>query len=101
LREIEEREANLVAISVTMISHLSLAKELIAGIRAYSLIHSVKILFGGSPFNISSQLRQPMRADGYAPNPTEAILVARQLLTINGDFPNPLTPELLGTRIGI
>jgi methanogenic corrinoid protein MtbC1 len=79
LRAIEERQADIVAISATISFHVSKVVELIAQIRSASQ-PSVKIMVGGYPFNVASGLWKQVGADGYAPNAQEAVLVANNLV---------------------
>ena len=80
LLAIEEREAEVVAISATISFHVSKVTELIENIHS-SLSHlPVKLMVGGYPFNISSGLWQQVGADGYARNALEAVTVAHRLI---------------------
>jgi methanogenic corrinoid protein MtbC1 len=71
--------AQLLALSTTMTFHIESLIEVIGCVRAeYS--HSVKILVGGYPFNISSELWKSVGADGYARDAREALTVADRLV---------------------
>ncbi|WP_020620967.1 cobalamin-dependent protein [Paenibacillus daejeonensis] len=75
-----ERQADVLALSVTMTYHVTLAKELIATIREHEACKGVKILVGGLPFNIDRELWRSVGADGYAPDAKVAIETANELL---------------------
>jgi methanogenic corrinoid protein MtbC1 len=81
LQTIEERQADLLAISATMTFHVSVVAELINRVRAAESGQQVKILVGGYPFNISAELWQRLGADGTARNAQDAIDLANQLVT--------------------
>jgi len=74
------RRADVLALSVTMTYHVTMAKELIAAIRAHESCRRVKILIGGLPFNIDPELWRNVGADGYAPDAKKALEVANDLL---------------------
>lgn len=80
LQELKLREANLLAISVTMTFHLRAAEALIATVRANPDLKNVKIMVGGHPFNLEPSLWQQIGADGYARNAQEAIDKSNQLI---------------------
>jgi MerR family transcriptional regulator, light-induced transcriptional regulator len=80
LHTIEQRQANIIAISATMSFHVSKVAQMIASIHASSSLPPVKILVGGYPFNISSGLWQRVGADGYARNAQEAVAIAQNLM---------------------
>ncbi|MFP3896492.1 MAG: cobalamin-dependent protein [Anaerolineales bacterium] len=80
LRSVEEREADVLAISATISFHVSNVRALIERIRSSSSHPEVRIMVGGHPFNISPGLWQEVRSDGYAPNAQEAVTVATRLV---------------------
>lgn len=80
LLAVEERQADLLAISVTMTFHLSAAAQLVSVVRAREAIKDVPILIGGYPFNVSPDLWRRLGADGFARDAEEAIQVANQLM---------------------
>jgi methanogenic corrinoid protein MtbC1 len=73
-------EADLVAISTTIPTHLWDVEELIRNVRKTKGKDSPKILVGGSPFNLYPELWQKIGADGFASNAEQAVVVANQLL---------------------
>ena len=81
LRTVDERRADVLAVSCTMTFHVERVRELIAAARRSGL--QVRILVGGYPFNIAPELWRSVGADGYAPNAQEAITVATRLLAAN------------------
>jgi methanogenic corrinoid protein MtbC1 len=80
LRAIEERRADVVAISATISFHVSKVAELIDRIRSSPNLAQVKIMVGGYPFNIAENLWQQVGADGHARNAQEAVSAAYHLL---------------------
>ncbi|MGM0401803.1 MAG: cobalamin-dependent protein [Chloroflexota bacterium] len=80
LRSVEEREADVLAISATMSFHVRNVRGLIERIRSSSSHPEVRIMVGGHPFNISQDLWQRVGSDGYAPNAQEAVAVATRLV---------------------
>ena len=80
LRSLDERKADLLAISTTISLHVSKVATLIDTVRRSSSHNSVKIMVGGYPFNLAKDLWQQVGADGYAPNAQEAVLVANRLI---------------------
>lgn len=79
---LEDRQADVLAISATMTFHISPTAQLIKDIRAAN--KRIKILVGGYPFNISSELWQRVGADGYAADADKAVATAHQLLGDSG-----------------
>jgi len=76
-----EHEADLVAISATLMPHVSEVAALIERIRASEKLDDrVKILIGGYPFNLSAGLWERLGADGYAPDASQAVDVANELV---------------------
>jgi len=80
LRELRERGADLLAISVTMTFHIRAAEALINAVRADEKCRHVKIMVGGHPFNLEPTLWERIGADGYSRNAQEAIAVSNQLI---------------------
>ncbi|MEP6766847.1 MAG: cobalamin-dependent protein [Gemmatimonadaceae bacterium] len=76
-----ERKADVLAISATMTFHIPLVAELIERVRGADSLKHVKILSGGYPFNIESELWRQVGADGYAPGAEQAIASAHALMS--------------------
>lgn len=79
IAEIIKRNADMLAISVTMTNFLSRARELIKSVREQPECENVKILIGGRPFKILDELWRTFGADGFARNAQEAVETANQL----------------------
>ncbi len=79
LRAVKDYRANVLAISATMIFHVSLVTEMIRVLRADSSIR-IPVLVGGYPFNLSPGLWRQVGADGYAQDAQSAISAAEGLL---------------------
>lgn len=78
-RTVCEREADVLAVSATMMYHVSLVRKLIEEIRADRSCAGIKILVGGMPFNIDPNLWKQVGADAYAPDARAAIQAADTL----------------------
>ena len=75
-----ERQAQILAISATIATHLPNVAALISDVRANPACSGVKILVGGYPFNQAPGLWQEVGADGYARDAQQAVALARSLL---------------------
>lgn len=80
MRSIQERQADLLAISATMTFHVRGVNELIAAVRDMDGGRRLPILVGGYPFNVAPQLWRTVGADGYAVNAQEAVAAAMKLV---------------------
>lgn len=74
--------ADLLAISVTLPTHVSHAAQLIQKIRSDKDFSKLKILVGGYPFRINNGLWEKVGADGFAENADLAVSTANKL--VNG-----------------
>ncbi len=79
VRTLEERRADVLAISATMPFHVRAVTGLIAAARA-RLGERLKILAGGYPFNVDPDLWRRIGADGSARDAAEAIALAERLV---------------------
>ncbi len=79
LHAVEERRADVLAVSATMTFHVDQAAELIATLRQ-SRLAKTPVLVGGYPFNISAELWRKIGADGYAPDAQRAATEAERLI---------------------
>lgn len=80
LRTVEERGADLLAVSATMTFHLRAVKELISAVRGTPSGERLKILVGGYPFNLSPDLWRIVGADAWGRDALESVVVADRLL---------------------
>jgi methanogenic corrinoid protein MtbC1 len=76
IHTLDERNANLLAISATMSFHVDKVVELIRDVRASNHSQKVKIIVGGYPFNLSPNLWKTVGADGYAIDAQQAVQMA-------------------------
>jgi methanogenic corrinoid protein MtbC1 len=79
LQSLQERNAQVLAISATMTFHVGAVESLISAVRASEAVREVKILVGGYPFNVEPNLWQSVGADAYAVDASGAIAAANQL----------------------
>ncbi len=70
----------IMAISVATTLHIEAASNLIAAVRTSPEGRRLKILVGGHPFNLATNLWRQIGADGWASNADDATTVAAQLL---------------------
>lgn len=80
VRMIDEHTADLLAISVTLSSHVLQARELIQAVRGSRRGAQVKIMVGGQPFNRAPDLCAQIGADFTAPNAREAVRRALEVI---------------------
>ena len=80
LRAVEERQADLLTVSVTMTFHLSHVSALIERLRKQADVKRTRVLVGGYPFNLSPDLWQKVGADGYAVDARGALGEAERVL---------------------
>jgi len=79
LRALEERRAEVLAVSATITPHVGLAAELIARVKATPATAHVQVMVGGYPFNVAPGLWRSVGADAYARDAQEAVRVASAL----------------------
>lgn len=77
---LRDRRADVLAVSATMVFHLRAVSNLIAAVRASDVGERVRILVGGYPFNIVSDLWRLVGADAVARNAEESVAVAERLV---------------------
>jgi methanogenic corrinoid protein MtbC1 len=80
LRSLEDREAEILAVSATMTFHVSAVADLIAHVRTAEAYRATGILVGGYPFNLSPGLWRQVGAHGYAPDAQEAVTLAMRMV---------------------
>lgn len=78
LRTLEQRRADVLAISATMTFHVRAVADMIVAVRAEHGDH-VKVLVGGYPFNVAPDLWRRIGADGSASDALEAVALAGRL----------------------
>jgi methylmalonyl-CoA mutase cobalamin-binding domain/chain len=72
IKAIEEYDADLLALSVTISTQITSLRDLISNIRE-KIDRDIKILVGGYPFNVDPKAWQVVGADGYAPDAESAV----------------------------
>lgn len=85
IQTLKEQQAELIGISVTMSYNLSKLYELIQRIRPEIEQHDVKIIIGGRPFTLSTDLWKKFDVDGFGENAKDAVKVANQLVKEPGN----------------
>ena len=77
---IEENQADVVGLSISMPYHRSLVKEAIEVIRQHFKSSCPKILVGGNGINHNKEIWKYLGADGYGSDAQEAVDLAKQLI---------------------
>jgi len=85
IQTIISKKADLVLISATISSHISEVMDLIRTIRRCGECRDPKIIVGGYPFNVDSNLWKKVGADGQAEDAETAIEMAEKLITEDFD----------------
>jgi methanogenic corrinoid protein MtbC1 len=80
LQTLAERQADLIVISATMTYHIRAVRKLIKAIRSSESTANVKIMVGGYPFNIASELWREVGADAYSASALESVKIAERLV---------------------
>ncbi len=76
LKTAQERNADILGLSVTMTFHIETARSIIETLRR-SANNKTRVWVGGYPFNLSPQLWQNIGADGYAPDAESALQLSQ------------------------
>jgi methanogenic corrinoid protein MtbC1 len=79
LQALDEARPHILALSVTVASHVHNAEKIIKAIRDHADHRSTKVLVGGHPFNIAPDLWRKIGADGNGRSADEAIKLANLL----------------------
>jgi methanogenic corrinoid protein MtbC1 len=80
LRALEERQAEVLAVSATMTFHVSTVTDLVARVRGSEVGRGVRVLVGGYPFNLSPELWRNVGAHGYAADAQRAVALASRMV---------------------
>jgi methanogenic corrinoid protein MtbC1 len=75
--------SQILAVSATLIPHVSKVRELITLVRSTPQVRNIKIIVGGYPFNIEPELWRNVRADTFALDAQEAAKAVRNLGNIS------------------
>lgn len=82
VQAVEQHRPNLLLVSVTMAFHLPAVERLIAQVRSSEAGQSIKVMVGGYPFNVDTELWRAVGADGHAPDGGAALDLAARLLNM-------------------
>jgi methanogenic corrinoid protein MtbC1 len=80
LREVEDRNADVLAVSATLLEHLSAVRDLFSAARRDGRCNKVVLLVGGQPFRAVHGLWRQVGAQGTARAADEAVPLAEALL---------------------
>jgi len=76
VRQIKEREANLLCLSALLTTTMPMMKETIAAVTESGLREKLKIMVGGAP--VTQDFADKIGADGYAPDAGSAAKMAKR-----------------------
>lgn len=82
VRAVRDRNAHLLAVSVTLTQHLSAAAGIVRELRADERTCAVRLLVGGGPFNTVPDLWKAFGADAYAGDAASAVETADRLFDL-------------------
>jgi len=77
---VEEKGADLVAVSATISKHTGGIASLLEALRARPATRDVPVLVGGYPFNLEPELWRRLGASGHARDAEEAVSIGRRLV---------------------
>ena len=77
---VEEKGADLVAVSATISNHTGGIASLLGALRARPATRDVPVLVGGYPFNLEPELWRRLGASGHARDAEEAVSIGRRLV---------------------
>jgi methanogenic corrinoid protein MtbC1 len=80
LSTLSERKPDVLALSVTITSHLDKLREIIQAVRSRDEFDSIRIIVGGYPFNVAPKLWHEIGADGCASDGDGAVSIANRLV---------------------
>lgn len=80
VQTVVERQAHVLAVSATLLPHVSSVAEVVAAVRAHADCGHTLVLVGGYPFNVAPDLWRELGADGCAADALRTIDLAEQLL---------------------
>src|SRR5690606_9350212 len=81
VEQLKERKADLVAMSALLTTTMPGMRATIEAIEQAGLRDKVKIMVGGAP--LTESYAREISADGYAPDASRAVALARSLVTAN------------------
>ncbi|MGQ9571719.1 MAG: cobalamin B12-binding domain-containing protein [Dehalococcoidia bacterium] len=79
IKAVEESGAQLVGLSALLTTSLPAMQATVGALREAELPTQVRVMIGGAP--VTSTLARDIGADGYAPDASRAVELARRLLT--------------------
>lgn len=80
IKTLEVSNPDLIAISATMESNINQVETLVKEVRNNQSLKQTKIIVGGNPFNLESNLYKKVGADGSAENALEAYRLGERLV---------------------
>jgi len=82
-----QRQAHVLALSATMTFHVHTVAEVIHAVRAEAACHDVRIIVGGYPFNVATDLWRTVGADAYAADAGTVVGVVDTLVATGASSP--------------
>ncbi len=80
ISKVKETDANILAASALLTSTAPVQKDVIDALKKEGLRETVKVMVGGAA--VSAEWAEEIGADGYAPNATLAVKLAKELMGI-------------------
>ncbi len=77
---LDSSNADVLCLSVTLATHLPIARHIIHQVRSAPTLGQIKIVVGGYPFNAQKELWRRVNADGSAPDARAAIELCNRLV---------------------
>jgi MerR family transcriptional regulator, light-induced transcriptional regulator len=81
IQALAAQRADVLAVSATISTHVTEVTNLISGVRRAKEAAGVKILVGGYPFNVATDLWQQVGADSYAGDAVGAVEAANRMMS--------------------
>ena len=80
VQTVVDRRADVLAVSATLLTHVSSVAELITEVRTNRACGGLIVLVGGYPFNVAPDLWRDLGANGFAADAVRTIDLANELL---------------------
>jgi len=78
VKAVKEQGANILGMSALLSTTVPVQKEVIEALKKEGIREEVKVMVGGAP--VTADWAEEIGADGYAPDATEAVKVAKKLV---------------------
>ena len=79
IEAVKENKADILCLSALLTTTMNYMKEVIDALQAAGMRDEVKVMVGGAP--VTNAFAQQVGADGYSEDASEAVAVARKLVS--------------------